>query len=70
MLAVGALAFGERPSLRQLIGAAFSLAGAITVVVHGDSAAIAQLQFVAGDLYVVVAVAVVGIVVSCGRRRA
>ena len=56
MLVVGALAFRVRPTARQLWGAAFSLAGVAVVLTRGNSAAIAQLRFVAGDLYVVVAV--------------
>lgn len=56
MLAVGALGFGVRPTARQLIGAAFSLAGVGIVLVRGELAALAQLHFVVGDLYVVVAV--------------
>ena len=56
MLAIGALAYREHPSPRQLLGAAFSLAGVVTVMVRGQPALLAQLRFVPGDLYVVVAV--------------
>lgn len=56
MLAVGALGYREHPSPRQLLGAAFSLAGVVTVLVRGEPAMLAQLRFVPGDLYVVVAV--------------
>ncbi|MCO5123474.1 MAG: DMT family transporter [Rhizobacter sp.] len=56
MLAVGALAFRERPSRRQLLGAVLSLLGVLTVLMRGDPTALATLRFVPGDLYVVVAV--------------
>ncbi|HEU4458775.1 MAG TPA: DMT family transporter [Methylibium sp.] len=55
MLAVGALAYGVRPQRRQITGAALSLAGVALVVLRGDVAALARVQFVVGDLYVVVA---------------
>ncbi len=56
MLMVGALAFGERPSSRQLWGAVFSLAGVAVVMTRGDPAALTQLRFVPGDFYIVIAV--------------
>ncbi len=56
MLAVGALAYGERPAPRQLIGAALSLLGVATVVSRGAWSALAQVQFVIGDLYMLLAV--------------
>lgn len=56
MLAVGALAYHEHPSPRQLLGAAFSLAGVVTVLMRGEPATLAQLRFVPGDLYILVAV--------------
>ena len=56
MLAVGALAYGERPAPRQLIGAALSLLGVATVVSRGTWNALAQVQFVIGDLYMLIAV--------------
>jgi drug/metabolite transporter (DMT)-like permease len=55
MLAVGALAFGQRPSARQLVGALLSLAGVVLVVARGDAARLMQVQFVAGDGYILVA---------------
>lgn len=56
MLAVGAAAFGERASRRQLWGAAFSLAGVAVVMMRGDPAALLRLHFVPDDLYMGVAV--------------
>jgi len=55
MLAVGHLAYGVRAQRRQLAGAGLSLAGVLLVVARGDPAALARVQFVAGDLYVIVA---------------
>jgi drug/metabolite transporter (DMT)-like permease len=56
MLAVGALAYRERPSPRQLIGAALSLLGVAIVVSRGAWSALAQVQFVIGDVYMLIAV--------------
>jgi drug/metabolite transporter (DMT)-like permease len=56
MLAVGALAFGERPAPRQLLGAALSAAGVATVVARGQWAALAEVRLVVGDLYMLIAV--------------
>jgi drug/metabolite transporter (DMT)-like permease len=56
MLAVGALAFGERPAPRQLLGAALSAAGVANVVARGQWAALADVRLVVGDLYMLVAV--------------
>jgi drug/metabolite transporter (DMT)-like permease len=55
MLAVGALAYGERPQRRQLAGAALSLTGVLLVVARGEWAVLTHVQWVAGDLYVLVA---------------
>jgi drug/metabolite transporter (DMT)-like permease len=56
MLTVGAMAYRERPATRQLIGAAVSLLGVATVVSRGAWSALAQVQFVIGDLYMLLAV--------------
>ncbi|CAN5334071.1 DMT family transporter [soil metagenome] len=50
MLAVGALGFGVRPSRRQMLGAALSLAGVALVIARGSPLALAQVHFVIGDL--------------------
>ena len=56
MLAVGALAYGERPATRQLLGAALSLLGVACVVARGAWDALTQVRFVIGDLYMLIAV--------------
>lgn len=56
MLAVGALFYGVHPTRRQLLGAALSLAGVALVIARGDVATLLSVRFVAGDLYVLVAV--------------
>ncbi|MDP1692216.1 MAG: DMT family transporter [Burkholderiaceae bacterium] len=55
MLAVGALAFGQPTAPRQMAGAVLSLAGVVLVVARGSWAALAQLQPVAGDIYILIA---------------
>jgi len=55
MLAVGALLFGDRPKGQQMLGAALSLAGVVTVLTRGQLAAITHLHFVPGDLYMLAA---------------
>jgi drug/metabolite transporter (DMT)-like permease len=56
MLLVGALAFAERPTRRQLLGAALSTLGVATVVARGAWTHLAELRFVLGDAYMLVAV--------------
>lgn len=56
MLALGALMHDEHPSRRQIAGALLSLAGVVLVIARGDIATLAQVHFVIGDLYVLVAV--------------
>lgn len=56
MLAVGALAFGERPASRQVLGALLSLAGVATVIARGAWASLGELRFVAGDGFMLAAV--------------
>jgi drug/metabolite transporter (DMT)-like permease len=55
MLAVGALWFGQRPTRYQLVGALLSLLGVVLVVSRGTWATLAQVQFVAGDGYILIA---------------
>ena len=55
MLAVGALGFDQRPTRHQLIGAVLSLAGVMLVVSRGTWGALAQVQFVVGDGYILLA---------------
>ena len=55
MLAIGALWFDQRPTRYQLVGAALSLAGVLLVVSRGAWATLVQVQWVAGDGYILVA---------------
>ena len=54
-LAVGALCFGAGVSRRQVGGALLSLTGVLLVLTRGDLAALAQVRFVPGDLYMLLA---------------
>ncbi|MCV2369282.1 DMT family transporter [Roseateles oligotrophus] len=56
MLAVGAVLFGVRPKRQQLMGAALSLAGVAFVIGRGRVSALAEVQFVSGDLLMLLAV--------------
>lgn len=55
MLAVGALFFGQRATRRQLLGAALSALGVLVVLSHGHLERLAQVQFVIGDLFMLLA---------------
>ncbi len=55
MLLIGALFFGNRPSGYQVIGALISILGVCIVLSRGDWLAILQVQFVYGDLLMVLA---------------
>lgn len=55
MLAVGALLFGQAATPRQMGGALLSLLGVLLVVARGRWDTLAQVQFVAGDLYILIA---------------
>jgi drug/metabolite transporter (DMT)-like permease len=57
MLAIGALFFGHRSTARQLLGAMLSMVGVLIVLSHGDPARLAMVQFVPGDLYMLLATA-------------
>lgn len=56
MMAVGSLMHDEHPTRRQIAGAVLSLSGVILVIARGDLATLARVQFVVGDLYVLIAV--------------
>ena len=56
MLAVGALAFGERPARRQLVGALLSLAGVAIVIGRGAWRTLIDVHFVPGDAFMLTAV--------------
>jgi len=55
MLAVGALAFGQRAAPRQILGALLSLAGVVLVVSRGSWTTLSQMQLLAGDVYILIA---------------
>jgi drug/metabolite transporter (DMT)-like permease len=57
MLGLGALFFGQRVTGRQFLGALLSIAGVLLVLSHGELAHLAEVRFVAGDLYMLVATA-------------
>ena len=56
MLAVGALFYAEQPTRRQLLGAALGLVGVCVVIGRGSLHTLLQVHFVAGDLYILLAV--------------
>ena len=55
MLAVGALLFGEPVRRRQLAGAALSLTGVVLVLARGSWQTLAEVRFVPGDGYILLA---------------
>ena len=55
MLAVGQLFYGVTPTRRQLLGAVLSVAGVLLVLARGQLAVLMKVQFVVGDVYVVIA---------------
>lgn len=56
MLAIGALFFDVPPTRRQLLGASLSIVGVLLVIVRGSMHALASVQLVRGDLYILAAV--------------
>lgn len=56
MLGVGAVCYGERPRRMQVVGAAVSLIGVLLVLTRGDWSALANVQLVPGDLFVIVGI--------------
>jgi drug/metabolite transporter (DMT)-like permease len=63
------LAHGEQVTSRQGVGMATSLVGATVLVLHGDWATLAELRFNAGDLWMLLAVAVWAVYSVLLRRR-
>lgn len=57
MLALGAAFFGQRITRRQVLGAVLSIAGVLVVLAQGELRHLAQVRFVVGDLYMLVATA-------------
>lgn len=60
---------GERPTPRQGLGLATSLAGAATLVLRGDASALGRMQFNVGDLWMLAAVALWGVYSVLLRKR-
>jgi drug/metabolite transporter (DMT)-like permease len=56
MMLTGLLMFATRPGPRDLLAAALSLAGVITVLTRGHPLALLQIEFVPGDLLILVAI--------------
>ena len=57
MLALGAAFFHQRITQRQVAGAVLSIAGVLVVLSRGELAHLAQVRFVAGDVYMLLATA-------------
>lgn len=56
MLAIGRLFYGVRPRGQDLVGAACSMAGVLLVLAQGQPARLLSLQFVPGDLLMLLAI--------------
>jgi drug/metabolite transporter (DMT)-like permease len=57
MLAIGAAFYRTRPTARELLGAALSLAGVAVVLARGEWSQLAAVRFVPGDVLMIGAVA-------------
>ena len=57
MMITGLLLYRVRPNRRDLLAAALSLAGVVTVLTRGRPLALLQIQLVPGDLLILVAIA-------------
>ena len=57
MLAIGAIFFNQTIRWQQVIGAVLSIAGVLLVLCRGDWNALANVQLVIGDIYVLIATA-------------
>jgi drug/metabolite transporter (DMT)-like permease len=57
MLGIGALFFGHRITGRQALGTLLSIAGVLLVLARGELAQLAQVRFVPGDFYILLATA-------------
>jgi drug/metabolite transporter (DMT)-like permease len=58
IVALSWLALGERVTSRQGLGLVTSLAGAAVLILHGDLSTLVDLRFNAGDLWMLLAVAI------------
>jgi drug/metabolite transporter (DMT)-like permease len=55
MLLIGTMFFKQRITRMQTLGSLLSIAGVVVVLTRGDLARLAQIQFVPGDFYMVLA---------------
>lgn len=70
IVAAGAAIFRDRVSLLQLFGVVVSLSGVLIMVTRGSLSALTALDFNAGDLIIVLNMAVFAIYAACLRLRA
>ena len=56
MLALGVIWFKQKISLRQIVGAVMSIAGVLCVLGRGELRTLLQVQWVIGDVYILIAV--------------
>ena len=54
-IVIGALFYKEQPNIKQIIGAVISLIGVTVVIVRGELEHLIEIEFVAGDLLMVLA---------------
>jgi drug/metabolite transporter (DMT)-like permease len=54
-IVIGALFYKEQPNIKQIIGAVVSLIGVTVVIVRGELERLIEIEFVAGDLLMVLA---------------
>ena len=54
-IVIGALFYKEQPNIKQIIGAVISLIGVTVVIVRGELERLIEIEFVAGDLLMVLA---------------
>lgn len=54
-IVIGALFYKEQPTIKQIIGALISLIGVTVVIVRGELERLIEIEFVAGDLLMVLA---------------
>ena len=52
---IGAIVYNERAQIRQIAGALISMAGVAVVIARGDFERLIEIEFVAGDLWMVLA---------------
>ena len=69
IVVISVLFFGERVNARQLVGLALAAIGALIVVTGGSWETLQGLNFVQGDLLILLAVTLYGLYSICLRRR-